>query len=282
MVKVMRLPARSKVIVADTWELGSLYPDVEAWQRDLYKMKSRIGKYATFQGHLGESADILAACLKFDADFDRLAERLGVYAFLKTTEDQADGTYQHMMGQYQAVASRAVEAASYIRPEILSLSATKFKKFLASPKLKPYKLMLERLARYKKHTLSEREEALLAMQSEMAQTAGKVFRQLLDADMKFGNVENEKGEQVELSNATFSQLLVSPSRKVRKTAFETYYKQFTAHENTIAATLSGSIQKDVYYARARGYDGALHAALYLSLIHISEPTRLESKSRFPS
>ena len=82
--------------------------------------------------------------------------------------------------------------------------------------------------------------------------------------MKFGLVTNEKGEQVELSNATFSQLLVSPSRKVRKQAFETYYKQFQGHENTLSATLSGSIQKDVYYARARGYDSALQAALYLT------------------
>ncbi len=100
------------------------------------------------------------------------------------------------------------------------------------------------------------------MQSEMSQTASRTFRQLLDADMKFGVVKNEKGDQVELSNATFAQLLVSPSRKVRKEAFTTYYKQFEAHENTLAATLNGSIQKDVYYARARGYDSALHAALF--------------------
>ena len=55
---------------------------------------------------------------------------------------------------------------------------------------------------------------------------------------------------------------MSPSRKVRKNAFVTHYQQFEAHENTLAATLNGSIQKDVYYARVRGYDSALHAALF--------------------
>ena len=100
------------------------------------------------------------------------------------------------------------------------------------------------------------------MQGEMAGAASKAFRQLLDADLKFGMVKNEKGQQVELSNATFSKLLVSPERSVRKTAFHQYYEQFKAHENTLAATLAGSIHKDVYYAKVRGFKTSLEAALF--------------------
>ena len=262
MSKVKRLPARSRVKTDDTWDLSSLYASDEDWQKDLKKLKNRIPKFAQFKGRLGEGPSVLAKCLKFDSDFDRLAERLGVYAFLKTTEDQANGDHQNMMGQFQNVASRAAEEASFIRPELLSLSSSKLKKLIQSPLLKHYRLTLERLVRSKPHTLGDREEQLLAMQSEMSQTASRAFRQLLDADMKFGVVKNEQGEQIELSNATFSQLLVSPSRKVRKDAFVTYYQQFEGHENTLAATLNGSIQKDVFYARARGYDSALHAALF--------------------
>ena len=262
MSKVKRLPARSRVKTDDTWDLSSLYASDEDWQKDLKKLKNRIPKFAQFKGRLGEGPSVLEKCLKFDSDFDRLAERLGVYAFLKTTEDQANGDHQNMMGQFQNVASRAAEEASFIRPELLSLSSSKLKKLIQSPLLKHYRLTLERLVRSKPHTLGDREEQLLAMQSEMSQTASRAFRQLLDADMKFGVVKNEQGEQIELSNATFSQLLVSPSRKVRKDAFVTYYQQFEGHENTLAATLNGSIQKDVYYARARGYDSALHAALF--------------------
>ena len=91
----------------------------------------------------------------------------------------------------------------------------------------------------------------------MAGAASKIFRQLLDADLKFGHVENEKGEQIELTQSTLSQFLQSPEHSVRKTAFEQFYEQFEAHENAFAATLHGSVQKDVYYARARGYDSCL-------------------------
>jgi oligoendopeptidase F len=262
MAKVKRLPPRSSVKVGDTWDLSSLYPNDTAWERAFQQFEKKAVGYDEHRGKLATSAKALAACLKFDSMVDRLAERLGTYAFLKTTEDQANSDYQAMFGRYQSVAVRASESASFIRPEILAIPNGKLKSFLAAKEIKPYRLSVERLLRYKKHTLGKKEERLLAMQGEMAGAAGKAFRQLLDADLKFGNVKDEHGEQIELSNSTLSQLLIAPKRSVRKAAFHQYYEQFTAHENTLAATLSGSIQKDVYYARARGYDGALAAALY--------------------
>ncbi|MEM8946264.1 MAG: oligoendopeptidase F, partial [Planctomycetota bacterium] len=260
--KQKTLPPRSKVKAADTWDLGSLYPDDEAWEVAFAKWEKQIKGYKKFQGTMGQSAAQLAACLKFDIKFDRVAERLGTYAFLKTAEDNADATYQRMMGRYQHAASEAGQAASFIRPEILAIPATKYKKMLASKELKPYQLMLDRLVRYKPHTLSDREERLLAMQSQMSGTASHTFDQLTDADFKFGMIKNEAGETIELSHSSFSALLHSSKRTVRKTAFHQYYDVFGAHENTLAATLSGSVQRDVYYAKARGYDSALHQALY--------------------
>ena len=262
MSKVKSLPPRSRVKAQDTWDLSSLFPDDDSWDKGLQRFEKQIPKYAEYRGKLANSAKALAACLKFDSKLDRQAERLGVYAFLKMSENQPDSDYQRMVGRYQNVATRAAEAASFIRPEIMSISAKKMNAFRKAPELKPLELRLERILRYKKHTLGKREEQLLAMQGEMSQAAGKAFRQLLDADMKFGFVKNEKGEQVELSNSTFAELLISPKRSVRRTAFHQYYEQFSGHENTLAATLSGSIQTDVYYARARGYESSLAAALF--------------------
>ena len=262
MATIKKLPQRSQVKSADTWDLSSLVADDKVWEREFTRFQKRTSGLSKFRGKLAQDAKTLATCLKYDLDLDRLGERLGTYAFLKTTEDQTDSTYQAMLGRFQNAAVNAAQLASFIRPEIMAISQTKMQRLMASRVLKPYRLLLEKLRRYKKHTLGEKEEGLLAMQGEMAQAASKTFRQLHDADLKFGFVKNEHGEQIELSNATLAQFLHSPKRSVRRTAFQQYYKQFSAHENTLAATLSGSIQKDVYYARARGYDGALHHALY--------------------
>lgn len=256
------LPARNAVPAEHTWDLSSLFADDAAWEVDFEQQDAAIATYETYRGRLGESAATLAEALRFDSDFDRRAERLGIYAFLKSTEDQADSTYQALKSRYQNQAVRASQAASYMRPELLAIEDQRMQELMADEALAPFRLQLERLIRYRPHTLSDREERLLAMQGEMASAAGNAFRQLNDADLKFGELTDHEGRKMELSHATFAQFLISPDRDVRRKAFEQYYEQFSGHENTLAATLCGSIQSDVYYARARNYDSSLTAALF--------------------
>ena len=160
------------------------------------------------------------------------------------------------------MATRAGEAASFLRPEILALPAETLAAYIEAPELAEYKLALSRLVRYKPHTLSEAEERILAMQAETSQTARTVFGQLKDADLKFGDLEVEPGTHIELSHGSYAVCLENPNRDVRKAAFHQYYAQFDGHANTFAATLAGSVRQDVFAARVRNYSSARTAALF--------------------
>ncbi|MBX9790297.1 MAG: oligoendopeptidase F [Pirellulales bacterium] len=265
---VKRLPRRDQVKPADMWDLESLFPSDQAWEAAFGSWEKRIAHYGKFQGKLTD-AKTLVACLKFHLDFDRAAERIGVYAFLKTAEDAGNSKYQGFQARYLNASSRAAQASSYLQPELMAIADEQMQELLAARGMGPYRLMLERWLRYKPHTLSAAEEKLLAMQSEMAQAAAQVFKQLHNADMRFGLLKNERREVVELSHASFSTLLHSAKRAVRKEAFEKYYEQYRAHENTLAATLAGSIQRDVYYAKARGYPSAIENALFHDRVPIA-------------
>ncbi|QDU87117.1 Oligoendopeptidase F, plasmid [Pirellulimonas nuda] len=278
MAKTKKLPPRSKAKPADTWDLASLFPSDAEWEKAFSAWEKQVSKYEKFRGKLDDPKQ-LAACLRFDSKLDRDAERIGSYAFLRTAEDTANSTHQRMQGRFQNVASRAGQAASFIRPELLALSDAKLKKLMAAKELAPYRLLLERIVRYKPHTLSDKEERLLAMQSEMAHASDQIFRQLTDADLRFGFVENEKGESVELSNSTFSLFLHSPKRSVRKQAFHQFYDQYQGHENSLAAALRGSVQRDIYYARARDYDSARGMALFADDVPVSVYDNLISAVR---
>src|SRR3954466_15214586 len=202
--KTKKLLVRSKVKAEDTWDLASLFKSDDEWEKAFTSWEKQIPKYEKYRGTLGDGPAALAKLFEFDIEFDREGERLGTYAHLKTAEDMADSRYQRMMGRYEHAATYAAEAASFIRPEILALPDKKLKEYLEAKPLRPFKLQLERLVRFKPHTLSPGEEKLLAMQSEMAGAADRVFRQLTDADLKFGMCRNEKGESVELSHSSFS------------------------------------------------------------------------------
>src|SRR5439155_2434695 len=143
-------------------------------------------------------------------------------------------------------ATRAAEASSFIRPEILAIDPATMDRFLQSKELDEWKLALERILRYRPHTLGKSEEELLAMQGDMSQASNQIFRQLNDADLKWPTMRNEKGELVELGHSSFSAFLDSPKRSVRQTAFHIYYAQYEAHRNAMAASLNASLQRDVY------------------------------------
>jgi oligoendopeptidase F len=279
MSNAVRVPTRNEIAVEDTWDLSSLYKDVQSWERDLKKLEQFQKQYEPYRGTMKQSAQRVAEFLKFDLQVDRIAERVGTYAQLRTTEDQANDEAKALFARYQTTVMKLAQAGSFFRPEILGLPANTLKEYLAADCLKPYRLLLERIIRFKKHTLSQKEEELLSLQGEMASTANQVFRQLNDADMKFGVVKNEAGEQVELSHATYSQFMISPKRAIRKAAFEKYYAGFGAFENTYAACLIGSIHNDVFYARARKYTSCLEAALFPDNVPLSVYNNLIATTR---
>ena len=253
----------------DQWNLASLFKADEEWERAFKKWEEQIPGYEKFRGKLADSAEMLSACMQFDAAVDRAGERLGVYAFLKTAEDQGNSDYQRMKGRYQHVATKAAEASSFIRPEIMAINEEVMQRFLAARELADWRIALDRVLRYRPHTLGNKEEHLLAMQGQMSEASNQIFRQLNDADLKWPSIRNEKGEMVELGHSSFSAFLHSPSRPVRKKAFHTYYTQYEAHKNAIAASLNGSVQRDAYYAKARNYPSALESALFHDRVPMS-------------
>ncbi len=257
-----RLPARSQVPQADRWDLSSLYGDDAVWEKAFDKWRKRTDGFAQFKKTLVRSAAKLAECLQYEAECDRQGERLGNYAMLKAAEDQADSAYQRMRGRLQQAAALMAEASSFIRPAILQIPVAKMRLFLRSAELAEFRIQLQRLLRYRPHMLSLEGETMLAMAGPMSEAANQIFRQLNDADLKWPCIEDEQGQAVELGHASYSTFLHSPKRPVRQKAFATYYTQYEAHQNTLAASLAGSVQRDVYLARVRHFPGALQAALF--------------------
>lgn len=267
--KSTSVPLRSEVNPADTWDLTPLFADVPAWLAAFQKWERKIPKYAAFRRTLGGGTENLRRCLKFHFDMQREAERLGTYAFLRTAEDGMNNESQQLYGKFIGAISRCGQESSFLYPEILALPKSVLSAYLADKKLAAYHLWLKRLVEEKPHVLSEKEERLLAMQTEMARTADNVFQQLTDGDMTFGVVRDHDGNKIELSHASFSALLHGPKRPVRKQAFHQYYEVFDAHRHTLAGMYAGSVHKDIYLARARNFNTAREAVLFSERIPVS-------------
>ena len=58
------------------------------------------------------------------------------------------------------------------------------------------------------------------MSGEIAHAPYQFFTQLDNADLKFGTIEDGRGNSVELSHGNFNTFLMNPGREIRKKAFQ--------------------------------------------------------------
>jgi len=261
MTTTAAVPKRADVPAEHQWKLEDLFPSQDAWNKEYEEVKSLLGNIADYQGKLTDAA-ALKGCFELEDEISLHTERLYVYANMRHHQDTADPTYQALSDKAKKLSVDVGEALSFITPEILSLSEEQLKAFIEDPTLAPYKHTLEEMLRQKPHVLSKAEEALLAQVGNISQAPNTIFGMINNADMKFPTIKNEKGEDVELTHGRYIQFLESRNREVRENAFKAMYATYAKQKNTLAATLSANVSKNLFYAKARKYPSALEASLY--------------------
>jgi len=256
------IPQRSDIEDKYKWDLDDLYSSDEAWEVDFKFLDANIERLAQFQGKLGESSDMLLKCLQLRDSLELIEHNLWVYGFLKLDEDNRESKYQEMTQRMQGLWSRMSSHMSYIQPELLAISNDRLLGFLnANIELDIYRFYLEDLVRQKEHILSEKEEAIMSLVSPVASAPSSIFSMINDADMDYGTIIDDDGEEIQLTKQRYYRLMETASRDVRRTANHTYNTAYLNRINTLAATLASSIKKDYFFMKARDYNSCLEMGL---------------------
>ncbi len=242
------------------WDLTTLFKDEEAWEAALGALPEAAEKLAAFEGRLTESPETLRAFYDLMTETERCIENVFGYASLKRSEDGRDEKAQAMFGRAFSTAVRAEEALSFAEPEILAMEEEKLKAFTEAEVLAPYRKMLVRLMEQKAHTLSAKEEKLLAGISEILGAPGEIDDMLQDVDMRFEDAVDADGKKVPVTGAAFIRLQEEKDRVLRESAFRSYYKGFREHINTFGANYAASVKGDIFTARTRNYGSAREMA----------------------
>lgn len=251
---------RDQVPAEHRWRLEDLFPDQASWDKEYQKVLQLAEEIAHYQGKLS-NAEAVKACFALEDEIALHTERLYVYANMRHHEDMAETAHMALADKAKKLSVQVSEATSFITPEILALSEEELRSYIANPELKDYRFTLEEMLRQKPHVLSKAEEALMAQVGNLSQAPGTIFGMINNADMKFPKIKDEKGEEIELTHGRYIQFLESPDRSVRESAFKAMYATYSKQKNTLAATLSANVNKNIFYARARKYPSVLEMSL---------------------
>lgn len=258
----MKLMKREEQKKEDTWALEDLYINDDAWKSDGVRLQFAIDGLKEYDGKLQDSADKLLECLKVYADANCLLESYYVYANERYHQDTANSYYQGFAGEAEIKMNLLQAAASYMVPQILAIPGEKLEEFYKEePELSEYRIFIENIQRQKAHTLDEKGEAMLAAANEVAKGASNIYSMFHNADIRFADIRDEKGETVPLTQGRFVTFMESRDRRVRKEAFSSLYAAYKQNVNTVAAMFDANARAAAFFAKERLYGSALEAAL---------------------
>jgi len=264
------VPQRADIQEVYKWRLQDIYATGQLWEQDFKKVEAMLPQFEKFKGKFQQSGQHLESCLVLRDSLLNILDRLYVYANMRRDEDSRVPAYQEMSDRAGNLRTRVDQALSFIEPEITSLSSATLQKFVKSRSgLKIFRHYLDNLVRVKAHILPASQEELLASAGNLARGPSNVFDMLDNADIKYGTIKDEKGKKVELSKARYAKFLESTNRRVRKAAMLAYNSAYYAYYNTLGANYGTSIDKDIFFAKARKYNSSLEASLDASNIPAS-------------
>lgn len=256
------VPQRSDIDAKYRWKLEDIFATDQLWEKDFSEVEGMLPAMTEFKGRLSESGATLLQCLQLQDSLWNITDRLYVYAGMKRDEDTREPSYQELYSRARSLATRVEQAASFIDPEILAMPKSALDEFMKSTTgLEPYQHYLGNIVRKKAHTLSTSEEEILAMAGDLARAPLNVWTMMNEADIKYPSIKDEEGNEVELTKQRYAKFLESTDRRVRRDASDAYSSAYLSYLNTLGATLSAGVAKDIFYAKARKYNSSLEASL---------------------
>ncbi|MDU8787784.1 oligoendopeptidase F [Clostridioides difficile] len=253
---------RSTIEEKYKWKIDKMYSSKEEIEKDISKVKNLIQEVKEYKGKLSESKENLYKVLNISENASRIVQNLYVYTHMKQHEDTRINDNQGRATKTEMLSTDLGVATSYIVPEILAIEENKLSEYLKDEKLSFYAKYIKDILRDKPHTLSEREEEILAATSELSTIPENVYDMLAYADMEFPEIEDEEGNKVKLSHSNYSLFIKSKNSRVRKDAFEGEFSTYEKYKNTFASTLYGGIKSEIFYAKTRKYNSAIEASLF--------------------
>jgi oligoendopeptidase F len=255
---------RNKIDKKFTWHSESVFPSINAWEKEAAKIVEDISKVKQYQGRLAESAAILLEAMIVSEQLILRAYKLYMYASfsyaVETTNQQAGG----LLGKAQGILGQVASAVAYLQPETLEIGKDKLDEWMnQNNKLDVYRQNFEDLFRQQAHVRSAEVEEILGMVSDPLGGAYNSTSMLTNADFKFKSIKDSKGQIIDITQGNYdTQLMHLPDRKARKAAYETYMDRYVEHKNTLASNLETSIKANVFNMRARKHETTLSASLF--------------------
>ena len=244
------------------WNYKDIYIDKSMFDEDKEKLKDILEEIYKYKGKVTSKKENLLKIYELYSKALGKLERLYAYRMLQYHTDMKNDKKIKNFKDVEKLDSIFEKKTSFIEPEILSENEETIKiYFKEEKKLKKYQRTIQNILKEKEHTLTKKEEEIIANYQEIFKAPKNIFTTLLNTEIKFGKIKDEDGKEVELTRTNYISYVESKNEKVRKQAFKTLYNEYSKYINTITEIYLTSVKKDAMMARVRKYNSSLERAV---------------------
>lgn len=253
-----KIKTRNEQEKKDQWNLEKIYQNIEDFNKDYEKAQLELEKLVSLEKDFLKTGEFFKDYFVQDEKISRIIEKLSVYANCKSDEDKANSTYQDLVGKTTNLYAEYEEKTATIVPKILKTDRKIIDTYINEhQELSPYKYYFEVLFSTAKHTLDEEVEKVISAYQPVLSSSYDTSSYLMNADLEFGKILNEKEQEVELTEANYSTYIQSENRRVRKDAFMRLFETYAKVKNTLTSTYNSTVTYDSITSRLRNYNSSI-------------------------
>lgn len=248
---------REKIKIEETWDLSRIYPDHQAFYADLEVAKAKLQELLKQKETFLKTIDDFILFHEDYITLSRYIQKLHCFAHLHCDVEPNDQEYQTMYAAILSFYDHVNASLDFYSVTMIEHSDV-VENYLKDSRLSDYRYAISEVLRQKEHTLSQEMETFISKTHAISDVSSQVFDALR---LEYEDVI-VKGQKKTLNSATLTEFLKNKDANVRKQAYHHFFKEYKKFENVFAATLSGVMKKDAFYADVKKFDTPLAASLF--------------------
>lgn len=254
------------------WDLSDLYQGFSDpnFSQDLESLQKQAIEFRdTFRGKVEDlTPEQLGDCFK---TLEAIAEKSGyLYAFpsLIFSADTRNTEAKQFLDKVMEALTGVENQLLFFDIELQSLDAAKFDALQKAPNLATYQHYLNRITKYRPHTLSEEVEQTRNQDSLTGRQAFIQLRSVHLGEQEYEPVTTPDGRTVS-TESELSALLYHPAPNIRTAGYQSVRKVMKQHNSLYAYVLNTVAQDHKIENQMRGYESTLQKQLLAD--EVSEP-----------
>lgn len=201
------------------WRMEDIYPDPAAWEQDLAALLPMGEEIAAYAGRLGEE-EALVSCLLLDEKLSMRLEKVYGYAHMLQDLDNASPAASRCRSGRWPLLFRLQEMTAFLLPELTALDPVRLREVAERrPELRDFRHMIDNVIRSRAMSSPPGRNSSSPWRRPRLESMDNAFSMLDSVDLDRGEVEDEDGNRVKLTDGLFARMRESRDRRVRADAF---------------------------------------------------------------